>query len=157
MMSKLTMCALLINVAISAFAGPEASDNHPAVIVNSGSTNTRAFRIVVERSGTAEYSKAPRRILMRAEQQAPKPVQIDLPLALVQRFYSDLEAAQPLSALPHRACFKSVSFGSTLTIEFNGGETPDLSCPVEQDARSQNLARDVRDILKHLPKTQPQL
>jgi hypothetical protein len=116
-----------------------------AVIVNSGSTNAAGFRIIVERSGNAEYTVRPRRV----ENTAAKPVQRKVPDALVRRLYADLEAAQPLSALPHRGCFKSASFGTKVTIEDGKEISPDLSCPEERDAHIRALMRDVSEIVKY--------
>jgi hypothetical protein len=125
----------------SAFAPP--SDT--AVIVNSGSTNRPGFRILVERSGNAEYTAAPR---------GPSPPLLKQPEAgrrlapgeLVRRLYSDLEAAAPLSSLPKPRCAKSASFGSRLTIEFGGFETPDLSCGDADNPKLRALIRDANEI-----------
>lgn len=113
----------------------------PPVIVNSGSTNSPGFRIVVERSGDAKYTPT-----RRAE--SPEPVQRRVPAALVRRFYADLEAAKPLSALPAEHCAKSASFGTKLTVESGGDVTPDLSCPSPHDPRIRTLARDTNEIVK---------
>lgn len=115
-----------------------------AVIDNSGSTNTPGYRITIERSGTAEYSAKSR----RPSPESAKPVRRKLSAALVKRLYSDLDAAKPLSALPPQHCVKSASFGSTLTIEYAGNTTPDLSCPSTRGSHVQALARDANDIVK---------
>jgi hypothetical protein len=120
-----------------------------AVIVNSGSTNAAGFRIIVEKSGNAEYTVTSRRARAQAENTAAKPVQRKVPEALVRRLYADLEAARPLSALPHRGCIKSASFGTKVTIEVGKEMSPDLSCPEEQDAHVQVLVRDVSEIVKY--------
>jgi hypothetical protein len=118
----------------------------PANIVNSGSTNADGFRIAVDRSGAGEYTVMRRG--RRKQPEAPEPIRRTIPDALVHRFYTDLEAAQPLSELPHRGCFKSASFGTTLKIEFGDQESPDLSCPEDQDPRTQALRKDADDIMK---------
>ena len=115
------------------------------VIVNSGSTNFAGYRIVVEKSGNAEYTATPRRYGPQS-QGAAGPVRKKVPRPLLQRLYSDLGAAKPLSALPEAHCMKSASFGSTLTVEFNGQKTPDLSCGDGGSAEMENLARDVKEI-----------
>jgi len=117
----------------------------PANIVNSGSTNADGFRIAVDRSGAGEYTVTRRG--RGKQEEAPQPIRRTIPDALVRRFYTVLEAAQPLSELPHRGCFKSASFGTTLKIEFGDQATPDLSCP-EEDARMQALRTDADDIVK---------
>ena len=67
---------------------------------------------------------------------------------LCNQFMRDLKAAGPLSALPARHCMKSASFGSRLFIEFNGERSPDLSCPGQQDPRSDALQKDAQQILQ---------
>ncbi len=66
---------------------------------------------------------------------------------MVQLFYSDLEAAMPISALPRERCIKSVSFGTTTTIAFGKGESPDLSCPNARNAHIQALMRNAQEIV----------
>jgi len=119
-----------------------------AVIVNSGSTNTAGFRIVVATSGNAEYMQSIRHPQPEVDKAAGQPATRKISDKLVQRLFSDLKKAEPLSSLPTQRCFKSVSFGTRLTIEFGGEETPDLSCPGQQDPRAQNLQRDANEIVK---------
>jgi hypothetical protein len=125
-----------------------------AAIVNSGSTNAAGFRIIVEKSGNAEYTVMPRRARPQGDNTTAKPVQRKVPDALVRRLYADLEAARPLSGLPYRGCFKSVSFGTKVTIEVGKEVSPDLSCPEEQDAHIQALMRDVDEIVRYFPKSE---
>jgi hypothetical protein len=113
-----------------------------AVIVNSGSTNRAGFRIEVERSGQAEYTSTPRR------GQAAEQVRRKIPDSLLQRFYADLGAAQPLSALPVEHCAKSVSFGTTTTVELGSERTPDISCPNARNPNTKALMRDVDEIVQ---------
>jgi hypothetical protein len=108
-----------------------------AVIVNSGSTNTPAYRIVVDRSGTATYNTT------RGEASASK-----LPQAVAERFYKDLDAAKPLSGLHAPKCLKSASFGSTLIVEFGGDKSPDLSCGDGGSGKLAALIRDTGEITK---------
>ncbi len=122
--------------------GSAAEDS--AVIVNSGSTNRPGFRIVVLRTGAAEYTETGR----RPDREPAKPQRRSLPPALVKRFYADLDSAKPLPALPPQRCAKSASFGSRLTVQLGDEETPDLSCPSPRDGRVKALARDVNGIVK---------
>jgi len=119
-----------------------------AVIVNSGSTNRAGFRILVERSGNAVYNLTRPRGYQHAGSQPVEPIRRTLPDDLVQRFYSDLEAATPLSALPEKGCPKSVSFGTVTTIEFNGEKSPDLSCRNAQNTHIQALMGDTDKIVE---------
>lgn len=41
---------------------------------------------------------------------------------------------------------KSASFGTTTIIQFDGEETPDLSCPSARDPHTQALMRDIQEI-----------
>jgi hypothetical protein len=130
------------------------SSGESAVIVNSGSTNAPGFRIVVMRSGDAKFTLVPRRN-RPADRTAQKPIDHKIPDALVARFYSDLEAATPFSALPLQQCIKSVSFGTRLTVEFNNQETPDISCGRKPDPRIAMLREDVDDIVNLFPSAGP--
>jgi hypothetical protein len=115
-----------------------------AAIVKSGSINTAGFRIVVERSGKASYTQMPR----PGEGSMSKPKSQRVPKELARRFYKDLEAGKPLSELPHQGCMKSASFGTTLTIEFAGQTSPDLSCGDGGNAAVKALIQDSNDIVK---------
>ncbi|HEY7337001.1 MAG TPA: hypothetical protein VH639_19060 [Bryobacteraceae bacterium] len=126
-------------VSLSAAAGSSA------VILNSGSTNTAGFRLVVDKSGDAEYIPMPRKYGPQGGSPT-EPTRRKLPDVLVQRFYSDLEAAKPLSGLPKERCMKSASFGTTTIVQFGGEETPDLSCPTAQNPHTKALMRDVDEI-----------
>jgi len=99
----------LITVGIS--RGQEAPPPEPdaVTIIDSGSTNRPGFRIVVDRSGNAELTSTPRR--SRLPQEQSKPIRKMLPLAVVERFHADLDAAEPLASLPAVHCAKSASFG----------------------------------------------
>jgi hypothetical protein len=128
-----------LSVPVDAFS--PAADS--AVIVNSGSTNSAGFRIAVERSGNAEYTETS----PRPNSRPVTPARRMVPDALVQRLYSDLEAAQPLTSLPRPRCMKSVSFGFRLTIEFGGPETPDLTCGTGDSPKLRALIQDANDIV----------
>lgn len=123
---------------------PAASDT--AVIVDSGSTNTAGFRIVVERSGKAAYTESPRRGGAQGDKQPA--VNRKISADLVRRLFADLEAGKPLGELSHRVCMKSASFGTTMKIAFSGQTTPDLNC--RSGAREKLLAiiDDVGQIVK---------
>jgi hypothetical protein len=129
---------------VAGFSPPPDS----AVIVNSGSTNKAGFRIVVERSGNAEYAAIPRGLNPQpAQPESTKTAHGPVPDALVQRLYSDLEAAKPLASLPQPRCMKSASFGFRLTIELGSLETPDLSCGDGNSPKLRALIRDANEIV----------
>lgn len=125
--------------------GAPSEEPRAATIVNSGSTNRAGFRIVIDRSGIAEYTAATRR--RPIQQGQTEPIRMTVPHALTDRFFADLKAANPLASLPESHCMKSVSFGSTVIVEFGGDQTPDLSCGDGGNALVGNLIRDVNDIV----------
>lgn len=141
--------ALLSLSALPLFT--DAQEHESATIVNSGSTNRPGFRIAIDSLGAAEYTAVSR----RAAPQAPGPRRLDaaqpaqkiLSRALADRFFADLKAAQPFSALPPVHCIKSASFGSSLTISYNNEQTPDLSCGDGGNESLRNLIRDAQDIV----------
>jgi hypothetical protein len=112
-----------------------------AIIVNSGSTNSDGYRIVVPKSGKAAYSSTSRRSPAPSNTKTRK-----LPGSMITRFYADIDAAKPLSDLPAARCMKSASFGTTLTIEIGGQKTPDLSCGDHGDGKLKALIRDATEI-----------
>lgn len=128
------------------FLAASASDDGSATLVNSGSTNTPGFKIVVQRDGAAEYTAMPRAHPQPDGQKNVAPMKRQLPPALVHRLFSDLEAARPFSGLPRPRCMKSVSFGTRLSILFHGDETPDLNCGAGQSARLAALIEDAKQI-----------
>jgi hypothetical protein len=95
-----------------------------AVILNTGSTNTSGYRIVVQRNGNAEYITD----VTRAKALVPAPI--------VSKFFSDLHAAAPLQTLQRAACMKSISFGTSLFVWWDHSRSPDLSCPADERARA---------------------
>ncbi|MGD1072409.1 MAG: hypothetical protein ABSB15_19975 [Bryobacteraceae bacterium] len=124
--------------------GAMAAKADVATIVNSGSTNRAGFRIAIDDAGVAEFTATPRRL--RAPEEQAKPLRQVLPAATAKRFRADLEAAKPFDALPKVHCAKSASFGSRLTVEFDGEETPDLGCGAGGSDTMRNLILDVREI-----------
>jgi hypothetical protein len=107
-----------------------------AVILNTGSTNTSGYRIVVQKSGNAEY--------VVGDQRAKATV----PDTIVSKFFSDLADATPLQELQSAACMKSVSFGTSVFVYWNHQRSPDLTCP--GDARGTALESDAQAIAQAL-------
>jgi hypothetical protein len=144
-MMQLLECVALIVAGMSLLQEPSSTKAVNAVIVDSGSTNRAGFRIEVGQSGVAEMTPAGRHAGPSSEQ--AKPLQRALSSAVVQRFYTDLEAAKPLGSLPGVHCMKSASFGSALTVVLGNEQTPDLSCGDGGNAAMRNLIRDVNEIV----------
>jgi hypothetical protein len=155
-MSRLGIFALWSTLAMAqAPAGPAAGQG-AATIVDSGSTNRAGFRIVVRRSGSAELTLTPRRTAAADEPgkdpnkepaKPPQPIVRTVPRNEVNRLFADLDAARPFASLPEARCIKSVSFGSTRTIEYGGEPSPDLSCGPEGSDALRDLIRDVDAII----------
>lgn len=123
---------LLCLLLFMAYAeGPEAT------IIDTGSTNRPGLRVTFDREGHASI-----------EQRNEEIRHVTLDEHLCRRFMEDMKAAAPLSALPSHHCMKSVSFGSSMFIEFEGDRSPDLSCPGQPDPRAAALQKDANEILR---------
>lgn len=107
-----------------------------AVILNTGSTNAPGYRIVLQRSGSAEYVWGAHRATAT----------IGNPLAL--KFFADAQVGMPLSQLHVAPCMKSASFGTSTFVWWRGQRSPDLSCPT--DTRSSHLYDDALAVAKAL-------
>jgi hypothetical protein len=107
-----------------------------ATIEDSGSTNRTGVRVTFDREGHATV-----------ERRGAEPRHVKLSERKCKQFMSDLEALGPLSAVPAHHCMKSVSFGSSLFVEFNGTRSPDLNCP-GQDSRTEALQKHADEILQ---------
>jgi len=116
------MHPIILTAGLLLSLAPALAAADSAVLLDSGSTNTAGFRIEVNRSGEAVYTPPPRRGRQPSEEQ-PKPRNRRIPSPLIKRFFADLDAQRPFSALPNRGCMKSVSFGTTLTVEYQGERT----------------------------------
>lgn len=107
-----------------------------AIVEDSGSTNIPGLRVAVDPDGQATV-----------EERNGQIHHVRLDQHLVDRFMSDLKETGPLSAFPARHCVKSVSFGSRMTVQFNGEASPDLNCPGASDPRMDALQKDAHEIL----------
>jgi len=96
-----------------------------ATISDSGSTNRKAFTIIVQTDGSASVS----------QNNANRTGTISVSLA--NQFFSDLRANVPVSKYPiSPTCSKSASFGSTTTIAYQGSTSGDVSCPPTNSSTS---------------------
>ena len=135
MTMKKLVAALLVLAPIAAIAAPAVPylpvPKGAAVILNTGSTNTLGYRIVVQPSGAAEYVNGPRRATTF------------VPRSLATRFFRDLQAAMPLSSRGASDCMKSASFGYSSYVWWNGSRSGDLTCGggAAVDADALNIAR----------------
>lgn len=105
-------------------------------IIDSGSTNVRGLTIVLDESGngTVQARGGTKQI-------------VKVPAELCETLLGDVKTAGPLDAIPVNRCMKSISFGTSLFIEFNGTRSKDLSCRAQADERAANLKRDAEQIL----------
>ncbi|MDQ6766231.1 MAG: hypothetical protein M3Z41_00230 [Candidatus Eremiobacteraeota bacterium] len=143
-MKKRWLVAILVALPLAAAANVTFYARVPylpvpkgsAVILNTGSTNASGYRIVVTPGGLAEYVTSTARATGSV---APE---------LATKLLADLKAAAPLQQLPHSACMKSASFGTSLFVWWNHQRSPDLSCPA--DARGRALQSDAQQIAQAL-------
>jgi hypothetical protein len=140
--------AICLTEGAAAQSSPQQKprDRGLAAIVDSGSTNTNRFRILVDRSGKTQFVTVPHgRPIQPAE--PPETAMGTIPAALASRLYADLDAAWPISSLPAPHCAKSASFGTTLTIEFDSQQTPDLNCGDGKNPKLRALIEDAKQIV----------
>lgn len=131
---RATMVAAAAIAALMAASPPDT-----ATIVDSGSTNANGYTIRVGSDGNASVTYAP-----RGGSSIGAPKRFTVPAATTARFFADLAAARKGNAASV-PCMKSVSFGSTLKVMWQGWTSPDLTCP-PKDALGEALVSDVAAI-----------
>ena len=99
-----------------------------AVLLNTGSTNSAGYRVVIQSNGSVEYVEGSSRATAR------------IPSDLASKFYADLSAGMPLSRLHAAPCMKTTSFGTMTFLWWRGQRSLDISCP--GDARATALNGD---------------
>jgi len=140
MKTALLAAAALIAAASSASAAapvpylPVPKD--AAVILNTGSTNAAGYRIVMQRSGSAEYTWGPHRASTTIDR------------SLATKFFADANSGMPLSKLAVAPCMKSASFGTSTFVWWREQRSPDLSCPT--GTTSSHLSDDALAVAKAL-------
>jgi len=105
-------------------------------VIDSGSTNLPGVNVKLQKSGPQAL----------VEQRDGSQQKIMLDKDACKRLMTDLKAAGPLNELPAAHCMKSVSFGTSIFVEFNGVRSPDLSCR-QTDPRAAALKTDASEIL----------
>jgi hypothetical protein len=131
--------AATIVAALVIATGVAAASTDTAVIENSGSTNSYGYTIQVSSDGKGSVT-----MQERGGKAASTPKAFTIPAATVTRFFSDLAAARKANAASV-PCMKSVSFGTSEHIKWQGWTSPDLSCP-PKGAEGDTLASDVAAI-----------
>jgi hypothetical protein len=114
----LALCVLGIAPALAVQPVPYLPVQHgAAVILDTGSTNTLGYRIVIQRSGKVEYIKGTTRAVSHVDP------------ALAEQFFADMQRDRPFAEHSISNCMKT-SFSSSLYVWWRGQRTADLSCPV---------------------------
>ncbi len=117
-MRRATVAAVLAIVSLVAAAPPDS-----AVIVNSGSTNSAGYKIVLSSNGKAT-------VTAQSHSGTPSGAvkSFTVANATATRFFADLAAARSakLATVP---CMKSASFGTSTRVTWQGWVSSDLECP----------------------------
>jgi hypothetical protein len=110
-----------------------------AVILNSGSTNANGYVIQIWSDGDGS-------VMLQTHDGtiAGNPKAMIIPVTVAKRFFTDLAAARSGNATTV-PCMKTVSFGASLKVAWQGWESTDLTCP-PKDELAKALARDVAAI-----------
>jgi hypothetical protein len=116
---------------------PLAASEPQATIIDSGSTNRPGLRVTVDRQGHATVVE-----------KSGETHHVNLSPPMCTAFLHRVTNAVPLSNIPAHHCFKSVSFGSSLFVEYQGERSPDLSCPGPSNSETAALQKEARDILQ---------
>ena len=129
--------AMVFSAALGSVAAAQTVPYLPmpagaAVILNTGSTNGAGYRIVIQRSGTAEFVIGAQRTIANVSP------------SLASKFFLHMGAAMPLSDVRVMHCMKSASFGSSLFVWWRGQRSPDLSCPGSE--QSSAIAHDAAQV-----------
>jgi hypothetical protein len=127
------------------------NDNDIVRIINSGSTNTAGYVIELQRNGLVQWTVAPRfrPTLSPVSSSTTAQNQIRLPTLRANNIFQAVEEASPFDQYEPVFCGKSVSFGTTLHVTYNGQQTPDLNCPMK-DQRLVDLSKYIHDLIADL-------
>lgn len=125
------------------------TDNVLAVITNSGSTNAPGSTLTIYQDGSAKLAyqkgKSATRFTGFHDQTFPAGTFASHKLAAL------LGKIKDVSTIPDHGCLKSVSFGSTTTITFQGKTSGDLSCLSNEDTPLfLDLKHQVQAMHKHI-------
>lgn len=127
------------------------NQNDIVQIINSGSTNTAGYVIELQRNGLVQWTVAPRfrPSLSTVPSSTATQNNIRLPTVRTNNIFQAIQEAAPFNQYAPVFCGKSVSFGTTLHVTYNGQQTPDLNCPMK-DQRLVNLSTYIRDLIADL-------
>ena len=132
------LCILSLKLLAQTPQHQALSLQEPAFIIDSGSTNTCPFTISVLPLGKVTYTVCNRKGAG------------EIKVKTAMKFFNDILAGKPLSKLPvSDLCFKSVSFGTSTEVKYQGQKSPDISCPSD-NSKVKNLESDVYSIENEL-------
>lgn len=138
---KITLASVLLATPLCIFPlrilAQSPNPKQPAVIINSGSTNTCKYIIHVLPSGKATYTVC------------DKKGAGEIKVSTATKFFNDISVAKPLSKLPSKVCAKSASFGTSTQVRYQWQTSPDISCP-SNDLRVTTLYNDAQSIQQQL-------
>jgi hypothetical protein len=143
---------LLTAIAKRLLAMARSSSQHPqdtngvlAVITNSGSTNAPGSTITINKdgSGTLAFQKRgeSRRFTQYVNKTLPPNTLESSQLEKILTQIKDVET------IPKRECIKSISFGSTTTITYQGKTSSDISCLTDEDAK---IFQDLKSLVQSI-------
>ena len=118
MTTRISLPALALALTAAVAAGASAAPvRDGAIITNSGSTNTAAYRIKLWSDGSAS---------VQVQGRAARSYRADADATA--RFFTDVKAARSNPGTPQH-CMKSASFGTVTTVAWHGYTSVDLQCP----------------------------
>ncbi len=117
---------------------PKAAAMQTATIENTGSTNTSGYSITLSSSGTKYHVAA----VSNGGSERNSETGNREPLGQqVRQFFTDLNAAMPLTGLPAGRGMRSASFGTRTFVTYQGQKSPDLT--FSSDPRTAALKADI--------------
>jgi hypothetical protein len=129
-------------------------------ILQSGSTNSRGYRVVIRTDGSATVelgSPRGRLNINREDSTQEKPQEFPPRSVDAKALHHLLEEIGDVSKIPTGGCAKSVSFGTRTQIVYAGKTSGDLQCVRQASSTSgtsfeqaEQLAKMVREILQKL-------
>ena len=116
-----------------------STSNVLAVITNSGSTNLPGLTLTIhtDGSGSLHYDKGKNQPKNGGDRTFPGGTFDTARLAAL------LKQIHDVSIVPNHSCLKSISFGTTTTITYNGKTSGDLSCLTKQDGETFEQLRNI--------------
>ncbi len=147
-----TMAAISFIILAIFFTFVSSNNENDIVrIINSGSTNTAGYVIELRRDGLVRWNVASRFRPSLSTTPSSTTTQNNIQLSSVRTnsIYEAVKEASPFNQYAPVFCAKSVSFGTTLHITYNGQQTPDLTCPIK-DQRLVSLSKYIHELIADL-------